>query len=179
VIRFLYRLAVLTVALYALGYALFAVLLPTPAGSERTDAIVVLTGGSGRLDRGFELMRRRLANRMLISGVDPSVRAPELAEAYRVEPRLIACCVDLERQSFDTRSNADQVKRWMEQRGYRSMRLVTNDVHMARARNEIRSRMGDGVTIVADAVPTSPGFRELFIEYNKFLLGWTADRFGI
>jgi hypothetical protein len=50
---------------------------------------------------------------------------------------------------------------------------------MHRASHEIRSRIGDGVTIVPDAVPTSPGFRELFIEYNKFLLGWTADRLGI
>ena len=178
-IRILYRLSILLIAGYLLGYALFAALLPTPAGLERTDAIVVLTGGTGRLDRGFYLMRRGLARRMLISGVDPSVRPGELAAAYRVEPRLIACCVDLERQSFDTRSNADQVTRWMGQRRYRSMRLVTNDLHMHRAAHEIRSRIGDGVRIVPDAVQTSPGFRELFIEYNKFLLGWTADRLGI
>ena len=38
---------------------LFAVLLPKPAGDERTDAIVVLTGGTGRLERGFELLRAR------------------------------------------------------------------------------------------------------------------------
>jgi len=179
VIRFLYRLTVLLLAAWLLGYPLFAVLLPGPAGAERTDAIVVLTGGTGRLDRGFDLMRRGVARRMLISGVDPSVRAGELAEAYRIEPRLIACCVDLERQSFDTRSNADQVTRWMNRRGYRSMRLVTNDLHMPRAIHEIRSRIGNEVTIVPDAVRTSPGFRELFIEYNKFLLGWTADRLGI
>ncbi|MGE0178233.1 MAG: YdcF family protein [Sphingomonas sp.] len=178
-IRFLYRLTILLIVAYLLGYALFAVLLPRPAGMERTDAIVVLTGGTGRLDRGFDLMRRGLARRMLISGVDPAVRAAELADAYRVEARLIDCCVDLERQSFDTRSNADQVTRWMSRQRYRSMRLVTNDLHMPRASHEIRSRIGDDVTIIRDAVPTSPGFRELFIEYNKFLLGWTADRLGI
>lgn len=178
-IRFLWRLSIVLIIAYLVGYALFAVLLPRPAGLERTDAIVVLTGGSGRLDRGFDLMRRGLAQRMLISGVDPRVRPNELAAAYRIEPRLIACCVDLERQSFDTRSNADQVTRWMTQRRYRSMRLVTNDLHMPRASHEIRSRIGDRVTILPDAVLTSPGFRELFIEYNKFLLGWTADRLGI
>ena len=178
-IRFLYRAAILLIAAYLLGYALFAALLPKPAGLERTDAVVVLTGGTGRLNRGFDLMRRGLARRMLVSGVDPRVRPNELATAYHVEPRLIACCVDLERQSFDTRSNADQVARWMAERRYRSMRLVTNDLHMPRASHEIHRRIGSEVTILPDAVLTSPGFREIFIEYNKFLLGWTADRLGI
>ena len=33
---------------YLLGYALFAVLLPTPADDRQTDAIVVLTGAPKR-----------------------------------------------------------------------------------------------------------------------------------
>ncbi len=178
-IRFLYRVIVLLLIVYLLGYALFAVLLPLPAGFERTDAIVVLTGRRERLDRGFDLLRRGVAQRMLISGVDPSVRAREIAPAYHVEPRLIACCVDIDQRSFDTRSNADEVKLWMERRGYHSMRLVTDDVHMPRARNEIASRLGEATTIVPDAIPTSPGFRELYWEYNKFLFAWAADRLGI
>ena len=179
-IRFLWRLTVFALIAYILGYALFAILLPQPAGAEeRTDAIVVLTGRRERLDRGFDLLRRGVAQRMLISGVDPSVRERELGPAYHVEPRLIACCVDIEQRSFDTRSNADEVKGWMERRRYRSMRLVTDDVHMPRARNEIASRLGDEIAILPDAVPTSPGFRVLFFEYNKFLFAWTADRLGI
>jgi uncharacterized SAM-binding protein YcdF (DUF218 family) len=179
VIRFLWRITIFGLIAYLLGYALFAVLLPTPAGAERTDAIVVLTGRRERLDRGFDLLRRGVAERMLISGVDPRVRARELAPAYHVEPQLIACCVDFEQRSFDTRSNADEVKSWMERRRYRSMRLVTDDVHMPRARHEIASRLGPGIAIVPDAIPTSPGFRELYWEYNKFLFAWAADRLGI
>lgn len=178
-IRFLYRLTILLLIAYLLGYALFAILLPQPAGAERTDAIVVLTGRRERLDRGFDLLRRGVADRMLISGVDPSVRERELAPAFHVEPRLIACCVDIEQRSFDTRSNADEVKRWMDRRRYRSMRLVTDDVHMPRAKNEISRRLGEEISILPDALPTSPGFRILFFEYNKFLFAWTADRLGI
>ena len=59
VIRFLFRIAFVLLLLYVLGYAAFAVMLPRPAGDERTDAIVVLTGGSGRLERGFDLVERR------------------------------------------------------------------------------------------------------------------------
>ena len=139
-IRFLTRLVSFGLLLYLLGYALFAVLLPRPAGEERTDAVVVLTGGSGRLERGFDIVERGLARRMLISGVERTVRPVELAEAYEVEPRLFECCIVLGRDSFDTRSNADEVTRWVGRRRLRSIRLVTNDLHMPRARYELRKR---------------------------------------
>ena len=178
-IRFLFRAIAFLMLVYALGYAAFALLLPKPAGEERTDAIVVLTGGSGRLDRGFELMERGLARRMLISGVERTVRPEELIEAYNVDPRLFECCIALGRESFDTRSNADEVARWLEREPVRSIRLVTNDLHMRRARYELEKRIGGEVTIVSDAVPTNPDWRQIFVEYNKFLLGAAADLIGI
>jgi len=179
VIRFLTRIVSFGLLLYLLGYALFAVMLPRPAGDERTDAVVVLTGGSGRLERGFDMVERGLARRMLISGVERTVRPIELAAAYEVDPRLFECCILLGRESFDTRSNADEVARWVERRRIRSIRLVTNDLHMPRARYELRKRVGDELAILADAVPTNPDFGAIFIEYNKYLLGFAADLIGI
>ena len=178
-IRFLIRLIALLILLYGLGYAAFAVMLPRPAGDERTDAIVVLTGGKGRLERGFQLMERGLAQRMLISGVAREVRPQDLVAAYDVDPRLLECCVALDRESFDTRSNADEVARWLERRRYRSIRLITNDLHMPRAGYEVRKRVGSEIAIVVDAVPTEPGFEQIFVEYNKYLLGRAADLIGI
>ncbi|MGZ8351159.1 MAG: YdcF family protein, partial [Allosphingosinicella sp.] len=96
-----------------------------------------------------------------------------------VEPRLLDCCVVLERESFDTRSNADEVARWVERRRVRSIRLVTNDLHMPRARYELRTRAGEELTIVTDAVPSEPNFGAIFLEYNKYLLGRAADLIGI
>ena len=72
-----------------------------------------------------------------------------------------------------------EVARWVERRRYRSIRLVTNDLHMIRARYEVRRRLGQDIEVVADAVPTRPGFRQIFVEYNKFLLGRAADLIGI
>ena len=69
--------------------------------------------------------------------------------------------------------------RWLARRRYGSIRLVTNDLHMRRAGYELRKRVGGAVTIVADAVPTEPGFRAIFVEYNKYLLGRAADLVGI
>ena len=178
-IRWFFRLLALLLLAYLAGYALFAMTLPGPAGDERTDAIVVLTGGTGRLDRGFDLVRRGLSRRMLISGVAPTVRPQELAAAYHVDARLFACCVTLGREAFDTRSNADEVARWLQRWHAHSIRLVTNDIHMRRARFEIEKRVGEEVTIVSDAVPTESDMRQLFIEYNKYLLGRAADLVGI
>ena len=177
--RWLFRLIALALIAYAVGFALFAMALPGPAGDERTDAIVVLTGGSGRLDRGFDLARRGLAPHVLISGVAPTVRPQELEAAYHVDPRLFQCCIILGREAFDTRSNADEVARWLRLWHSRSIRLVTNDIHMRRARFEIGRRVGADVTIVEDAVPTESDIRQLFIEYDKYLLGRAADLVGI
>jgi uncharacterized SAM-binding protein YcdF (DUF218 family) len=178
-IRFTVRAIALLMLLYLLGYALFVVALPQPAGDRRTDAVVVLTGGAGRIERGLDTLRRRLAGRMLISGVQRTVRPQELAATHRVDPRIFACCIDLGREAIDTRSNADEVARWMERRRFRSMRLITTDWHMPRARFEIGKRMGGEVAIVADAVRSNPSHRQLFTEYNKFLLGHIADLIGI
>ena len=178
-IRLLARVSALLLLLYALGYALFAVLLPRPGGDARTEAIVVLTGGTGRLERGFDLLRRGRAQRMLISGVARTVRPHELAVAYDVDPRLMACCVALGRDSFDTRSNADEVARWVARRRIRSLRLVTNDLHMPRADYELRKRLGEDIRILSDAVPTDPDISQIFTEYNKYLLGRAADLIGI
>lgn len=178
-IRALTRLSAFGLLVYVLGYALFAVMLPKPAGDERADAIVVLTGGSGRLERGFDTLRRGLGQRLLISGVARTVRPEELAAAYDVDLATFECCISLGREAFDTRSNGDEVARWMERRRYRSLRLVTNDLHMPRARYELRKRLGSEITIIDDAVTTSPSFQAIFLEYNKYLLGRAADLIGI
>ena len=80
-IRWLFRIFALALIAYAIGFAWFAMTLPGPAGDESTDAIVVLTGGTGRLDRGFDLVQRGLSRRMLISGVAPTVRPRDLIAA--------------------------------------------------------------------------------------------------
>lgn len=178
-IRWFFRIIAVLLLAYGIGFGAFALSLPKPAGDERTDAIIVLTGGTGRLERGFDLMQRRLAGAMLISGVERTVRPQELIAHYHVAPELFACCVTLGREAFDTRSNAEEAARWVQRHHPASVRLVTNDFHMRRARYEVGNRLGTGVTIVADAVPSSPDLRTIFVEYNKYLLGWAADVVGL
>jgi uncharacterized SAM-binding protein YcdF (DUF218 family) len=168
------RLSALLLILYALGFVFFGVSLGKPAGGERTEAIVVLTGGTGRIERGMEVLRQGGASRMLVAGADPSVTRADLAR--RLGPgsgRQLACCVDLGSESVDTRSNAEEARRWVQLRGYKSLRLVTSDWHMRRAYYEFRQDLPD-IRIVRDAVVSRPSLFTLFFEYNKYLLRRSA-----
>ncbi len=164
---------------YLLGYALFAVLLPRPGDDRQTDAIVVLTGGAKRIERGLDLLQRGRAKRMLVSGVARTVRPAELAARYQASEKVFACCVDLGRESVDTRSNAEEVSRWLAKHRFRSIRLITTDWHMPRARFELSRRLPDGVEVVGDAIESNPAFRQLFTEYNKYLLRRAAVFIGV
>ena len=165
--------------IWLLGFAWFAIMLPQPLGAARTDAIVVFTGGPDRIDRALELLADGQARRVMISGVAPDVRASELAATYRRPQALFDCCVALGREAVDTRSNAMEVARWVERRGYRSVRLVTTDWHMRRARYELARAVPADVAILVDAVPSRPSFKTLWLEYHKLILRWLGALIGL
>ena len=173
------RVVALALLAWLLGFAWFAIFLPQPLDQRSTDAIVVLTGGAGRIDRGLELLEQHAAKRMLISGVDRSVRPQELAVQYKRSMDLFDCCITLGREAIDTRSNAIETARWIDRRKYRTVRLITTDWHMRRAGYELRQQLPGKVSLVYDAVPSHPSLTMLFKEYNKFLLRRTAGLLGV
>ena len=166
------RLLAFLAILYVLGFAFFAVTLggPAPDDGAKVDAIVVITGGKGRIEHAAKLLADGKGKRLLIAGADPSVRKADLVHRLGGKRRLFECCVDLGSESVDTRSNAEEAKRWMERRKFHSLRLVTSDWHMRRARYEFNRQFDDGTKIVPDAVKTEPSFATLFAEYNKYVL---------
>jgi uncharacterized SAM-binding protein YcdF (DUF218 family) len=174
------RLLLVLLVAYAAGFGLFLVTMPgpSPATAMRTDAIVVLTGSSGRITRGLALLQDHAARRMLISGVAPQVRPGELAHEYHVSPALFACCIDLGHEAVDTRSNAEETADWVREHGYRSVRLVTSDWHLARARLELVNALGSDATVLGDGVPGTPSYSVLIAEYNKLILRRVALLIG-
>lgn len=77
-------LAATLVMVWALGFLWFTVALPQPAGDEKTDGVIVATGGAGRIDQGLAVLDQGLAPRMLVTGVDPEVRPEEFAAQFNV-----------------------------------------------------------------------------------------------
>jgi len=166
------RFLSLLVLLYALGFVIFAFTLgkPAPPTAPVTDAAVVLTGGSGRIEHAIDVVRQGKSKRLLVAGADPSVRKADLAQRIPGSAQLLKCCVDLGSESVDTRSNAEEAGRWLAKHRFHSLRLITSDWHMRRARYEFRRVLGSNYVVVPDAVRTEPSFLILFAEYNKYVL---------
>ena len=116
---------------------------------------------------------------MLVTGVAPGVRPIDLARTYHTSPKLFACCIDLGADAVDTRSNAEETAAWVKTHGYRTVRLVTSDWHVPRARMELAAVLGPGVIVMGDGVPSTPRLGTLVNEYNKLLLRRVALWLGI
>ncbi|MFL5269110.1 MAG: YdcF family protein [Stellaceae bacterium] len=141
--------------LWLAGLVWFATPPRTELPQEPTDAIVVLTGGSMRLQSGLELLREGKGRRLFISGVNQQV---ELDDLLRVSgnflywiPDWAACCVVLGHEASNTLGNARETAWWMRQQGFHSLRLVTAWYHMPRSRLEFGRAMPD-IEIVAHPV---------------------------
>lgn len=162
-------IAVILIA-WAAGFIVFAMSLPQPAAAERTDAVVVLTGGAGRIERAVDVLDRGWSGRMLVSGVDPTVRRREFAAQFKISEARMACCVTLGYRAFDTTSNAREVTDWVQENKISSIRLVTSDWHLRRARAELSKVLPGKIVVIDDAVRTVPSLRILIVEYHKLLV---------
>ena len=166
------RAASLIALIYALGFLFFALTLGKPAAADAapTEAAIVLTGGSGRIEHAISVIQDHKAKRLLVAGADPAVTKADIARRVGGSRRVLSCCVDLGSESVDTRSNAEEASRWLAKYRFKSVRLITSDWHMRRARYEFRKILGKRYRIVTDAVRSEPSFLTLFGEYNKYVL---------
>ncbi len=174
------RLVALAVLVWGWGLVWFAMTLaPAAPLNTRTDAVVVLTGGPGRVQRGVDVLVAGAAQRMLVSGVAARVTDAALAREVTAPPGLFARQVDLGFEAVDTRSNAAETSAWIVRHKYRSLRLVTAASHMRRARLELDGRLPKGVVIVPDGVPGEQGGFGLAREYTKLVLRRAARLLGV
>jgi uncharacterized SAM-binding protein YcdF (DUF218 family) len=174
-------LVVVIVGLWLIGLWRFAAAIPTEVKdpTRETDAIVVLTGGSLRVESGLALLAAGKARKLFVSGVYRGVEVTELLRASRQSPDSVACCIVLGHTADNTIGNARETAEWMDAEGFHSLRLVTGAYHMARSQLEFARAMPD-----VEIVP-NPVFPELLrthqwwssratallivSEYNKYL----------
>lgn len=152
-----------------------------PSDITRTaDAIVVLTGGSKRLETGFELLEKGIGKKLFISGVYRGVEVKELLKQWKKEKQdSLDCCVELGFEADDTIGNAKESIRWLKQQGYHSIYLVTANYHMKRAVLDFETFAPDLEIIPYPVLPEgpdmkdwwrNPAWRSLILrEYMKYL----------
>ena len=180
--RLLALLLIVLCAAWLVGLFAFADMIPrTPdTSSEPTDAIVVLTGGSMRMEEGLALLSRQMGKKLFVSGVHRGVEVKQLIDVSLRSPKEIDCCIVLGYAADHTAGNARETADWMRQQGYRSLRLVTASYHMPRSLAEFRQEMPDIKLIPHPVFPEHvkldqwwrwPGTALLIIgEYNKYLV---------
>ncbi len=188
-VRRLTALAVVLVAglVWVGGLIAFAEAIPMTIErpEDRTDAIVVLTGGSLRLDTGLRLLAERKGDRLFVSGVHRGVEVAELLRAYEQAPERTRCCLDLGHDAINTVGNASETAAWVARNGYESIRLVTASYHMPRSVLEFRNAMPDVQLVEHPVFPKHvrveewwrwPGTTALIVrEYNKYLVAWVRQ----
>jgi uncharacterized SAM-binding protein YcdF (DUF218 family) len=162
------RVLSLLLIAWMVGFGWFALSLPVDSSSARTDGVVVLTGGTGRFKRGLAVLAAGRAQRLLVSGVDPIVRRVEFEQVQGVPAQLSRCCIDLGKNATDTVSNAKEAAAWARHHKFKTIRLVTSDWHMRRARFELERELHGDAEVTSDAVPGEAGLITLIVEYNKY-----------
>lgn len=153
---------------------------------RNADGIVVLTGGASRITDAIELLAAGRGKRLLISGVH---RATSSAEIARIAPRyegLVACCVDLDYSAINTTGNAVETRRWVKDRGFASLIVVTSSYHMPRTMAELEKQMPDIALVPFPVVTeklrntpwwtTAPTAKLILFEYAKFVVAQVRMR---
>lgn len=179
--RILLALAGAVVVGLGVGFVAFADMVATamPPADPHADGIVVLTGGTARIDAALALLAEGRAERLLISGVNPTVSRDTIAAMAGSEfgPAL-DCCVDID-HARDTIENASSTGEWVSNRDFASLIVVTSSYHMPRSLAELADAM-PGVRLIAFPVLSQEldlrtwwrdpaAFSLLFREYGKYL----------
>lgn len=190
---FYFLLAMLII--WAIGFAFFhhsisqnweEIKINNPELSEKTDAIVVLTGGSERIRTALHLIQSNYSDKLFISGVNQQVKLPELLSLYGVSRddffKLIKK-IDIGFEAKNTIENATEIKNWVKaHREIKSLRLVTSNYHIKRAMLEVKNRLPNLKIIPHPVIPInvridkwwkfSSSRNLLLSEYNKLLAAY-------
>tara|TARA_Y100000589_G_C27156119_1_gene630927 strand:- start:755 stop:1378 length:624 start_codon:yes stop_codon:yes gene_type:complete len=170
------------------GFVIFAQSLPDTVAMPKiqTDAIVVLTGGSLRLETGLDLLTDNRASKLFVSGVHRGVDVAQLLQMVRRFPDAVTCCIALGYDADNTEGNAKETAAWLKKEQYHSIRLVTSSYHMLRSLAEFRAVMPAIKIIEHPVFPKSfkaknwwfwPGSTGLIIEeYNKYLIAYVRRK---
>lgn len=156
--RMLLVFTVAVILLWVAGLLLFVQSMPSrplPAAMQ-TDAIIVLTGGNARVERGFSMLAEGAAPILMISGVGKDVTLQEMLLAHadaatRAAIDARGAAIVLDHVAVTTHTNAAEIAAFVAERRIRSARIITAHYHMQRSLAEIHAA-APTVTLVADPV---------------------------
>lgn len=146
--------------------------------STKTDAIIVLTGGSNRIKEAVEMLNGGYSDVLFISGVEKGVTLNQIARTQHFSVRPDKKII-IGSASTNTLENARETTDWINQNNISSIRLVTSNYHLPRSLLEFRVK-NSHLKIVANPVfstniadkwwQNTGTFSLTAAEYTKFLM---------
>lgn len=159
-------------------YFVYAVNNIKPPENQKADAIIVVTGGSERINKGLDLLNDGYTGELFISGVDKRVTVGKLFSMWdKFDSRNRPCCITLGHSATNTWGNALETRNWvLAQPDIKTIWLITSAFHMPRAWLELKQAIPD-IEILPYPVESSltvkeqGGFwRVTMQEYHKTIL---------
>ncbi len=168
---------VLIFFLWFAGFVLFEVRMFRLVKDEetKTDAIIVLTGGNGRVKEGISLLKNHMGEKLLISGVSKETTLEDILKmaGFEDEAQNLKEKITLGYEALDTKGNAIETKKWVDGHGFKSIRIVTSDYHLLRSLAELSNLINDDVQIIPHPIKQTGkkhfGQNKQFSEYHKYL----------
>lgn len=140
--------------------------------SVSADCGVVLTGATGRLREGFELLAQKRIKKLIVSGVYKEARMIELFPYSNYYPEVDLDDIFLEKRSETTFGNARHSMSLAEGLRCRDIVLITSQVHMHRAYSIFKIVYPDNIVIKKLTLPNTKsesGLYGLVLEVIKTL----------
>lgn len=136
------------------------------------DCGVVLTGATGRLREGFELLAQQRIKKLIVSGVYKDARMIELFPYSGYYPEVNLNDIYLEKRSETTFGNARHSMNLVEGLRCRDIILITSQIHMHRAYSIFKIVYPDSMAIKKLTLPNAKsesGLYGLATEVSKAL----------
>ncbi len=152
----------------------------------KTDAIVVLTGGTNRIFEAARLYNAGLSSMLFISGVGEDVGIKALEKQNHVRITYKRDHIYLGKEAKNTLQNAIEVSEMIRRHNLKSIRLVTSYYHMPRSVEEILKKNPDIVILEHPVYSKNVSKRwwkrpkSFFLiasEYHKFIVVYLKNLF--
>lgn len=175
---------VFCVCAWLAGLVWFISQIPTQQSNfqkNSADAIVVLTGGSGRLEYGLTLLAADKAPVLFVSGAGEDVTVSDIIRQAPKDARDVIDpgAIVLGHKAENTIGNAEETKHWLREKHYKTVLLVTANYHMPRALLEFSATTPTLSIIPAPVLPADFDLEHwvsvtdsrilLLSEYHKYL----------
>lgn len=137
---------------------------------QKADCAVVLTGGSGRVREGFDMLSQGRIRKLIISGVYPQAELRDIFPQWPFYGPLDANDVILEKRSATTYGNAQQSLPLVEALRCRDLILITSRLHMHRSYKIFKAVFPPEMQIQSRAIVAGryePSFIEILVEATK------------